>query len=90
MKHIEAGWQSYLKLVVPAGASAVQIRETRQAFFAGAAILMQKIMLIMDEDREPTAKDMEHMAAIQKELDDFGQQIDRRFFGEPPPRGKMS
>jgi hypothetical protein len=90
MKHIEAGWQSYLKLVVPANASPVQISETRQAFFAGAAILMQKIMLIMDEDREPTPQDMAHMAAIQKELDEFGAQIDRRFFGPTPPKGKMS
>jgi hypothetical protein len=90
MKHIEAGWQSYLKLVVPAGASPVQISETRQAFYAGAAILMQKIMLIMDEDREPTAQDMKHMADIQAELDEFGQQIDRRFFGPQPPKSKMS
>lgn len=37
MRFIERGWNSYRKLL-PADAPPIQIKETRQAFYAGAAI----------------------------------------------------
>lgn len=77
MKLIENGWNSYRRYVVPAEAGEQQVRETRQAFFAGAAILQALIMRKLSPGRdEITAEDMAMMAAIQAELDAFGQQLD--------------
>lgn len=82
MKLIEGGWKSYRRHVVPADAGEEQLRQTRQAFFAGAAILQTLIMRKLSPGRdEITAEDLALMAAIQKELDDFGQQLDVDMFG---------
>lgn len=80
MKAIEKGWKSYLTMVIPKDASAVQIEECRRAFYAGAAILLESMMLIMDADREPTANDLMKMASIQEELDAFAHQLDKQMF----------
>lgn len=76
MKLIENGWRSYRRYVVPAEAGEHQVRETRQAFFAGAAILQALIMKKISAGDEITAEDMAMMASIQAELDAFGQQLD--------------
>ncbi len=78
-RFIEKGWESYRRTVVPKDASEVQLKETRQAFFAGAAILFQTIMMSMDSGEEPTDADMRRMQALQDELDEFGAQIDARY-----------
>jgi hypothetical protein len=78
-KPIEAGWKSYRKLVIPKEATDVQIRECRQAFYAGAAILFKGIMGALDSESEPTDADMERMQRIQDELDEFGLQLDLRY-----------
>lgn len=80
-KLIERGWNSYRDMVLPKNAPDIQIRECRQAFYAGAAILMQGIMGALDSGDEPTDADMQRMAAIQDELDAFGQEIDKRYLG---------
>lgn len=82
MKFIEKGWQGYRKACVPANATEAQVTETKQAFFAGAAILFTTMMNVMDEDKEPTDADLHAMADIQKEIDDFGQSLDRKVFGQ--------
>lgn len=78
-KFIELGWKSYKTMVIPADAPDVQIKETRQAFYAGAAILFEGLMGGLDGGDEPTEADMQRMAAIQAELDAFGQEIDVRY-----------
>lgn len=82
MKYIERGWQRYRDLVIPADAPDVQIQECRQAYYAGAAVLMESIMATLDPGSEPTDADLERMNSIQAELDEFGQQIDRRYLGQ--------
>jgi hypothetical protein len=73
-------WNSYRELVVPADAPDVQLRETRQAFYAGAAALLTAVNeCLLDPGDEPTAADLERMAKIQNELDEFGQQLDSRY-----------
>ena len=67
-KLIEAGWISLRLAAIPLDASALQLEEMRNAFFAGAQHLFASIMDIMDEDREPTEKDMQRMDLIDKEL----------------------
>lgn len=80
-KPIEAGWQSYRSTVLPQDASEIQIRECRQAFYAGAAILFEGLMNALDPGDDPTEADLGRMAAIQNELDAFGQEIDKRYLG---------
>jgi hypothetical protein len=81
MKYIEKGWQSYRNMVLPSGASDVQVKECRQAFYAGAAILLESIMATLDPGTEPTEADFQRMTNIQIELDEFGQQLDKRYLG---------
>lgn len=77
-KLIQRAFESYRRYVMPAEAGEVQVRETRQAFFAGAAVLQTTIMrkLSPTGPDEITAEDMALMSAIQAELDEFGHQLD--------------
>ena len=77
-----AGWESYRLNVLPDEAGEIQIKETRRAFFAGAAIIMETLMLALDPGDEPTDADMQRMADLQAEIDEFGQAIDREAFGK--------
>ena len=62
-------------------ASPPQVEETCQAFFAGAACLQRLMIETVSDGDDVTSKDMAFMAAIQAEIDEFGQDLDRRFFG---------
>lgn len=81
MKYIERSWDGYRKLL-PADASETQVRETKQAFYAGAAIIFTGMIHMMDGGDEPTDGDMRRMMEIQLEIDAFGQQLDKRVFGQ--------
>lgn len=76
---IETGWQGY-RALLPDSAGEVQIRETRQAFFAGATVLFEFLMRHgLDEGEEPTADDEQQMQAIESELREFWRALDRRY-----------
>lgn len=80
-KPIERAFASYRRMVMSAGAGPVQVKETRQAFFAGAAVLMQAVMQNLSDGQDVTADDMAMMAAIQAELDAFGLTLDVELLG---------
>lgn len=82
MNYIEKGWEGYRKLLPP-NASEVQIRETRQAFYGGAAILFEALMRGLDEGEEATDGDVQIMTDIQRELQEFGAQLDRKYLDLP-------
>jgi hypothetical protein len=81
---VEAGWQSYRMVVIPANASTVQLVESRKAFFAGAQHLFSSIMVALDPGSEPTEADLERMDKINAELRAFGEEIQRSIV----PKGK--
>lgn len=81
MKYIQGGWESYRRNCIPADAPDIQLRECRQAFFAGAAVLLKSIMATLDPGTEPSDTDLLRMASIQAEVDAFGQELDKRAFG---------
>lgn len=81
-KFIQSAWTSYRKMVVPPDAPPIQIQECKQAFFAGAATLFNCLLNGFDSSDDITKSDLQSMADIQSEIDDFGQQIDRRYFGD--------
>jgi hypothetical protein len=55
MTTVRKEWESYRREVLPATASAIQIQESRRAFYAGAEMLMCAILRGLD----PTALDAE-------------------------------
>lgn len=75
---IEAGWQGLRLMAVPPGAPPVQIREMRNAFFAGAQHLFSTIMRTLDPGDEPTEADMRRLDNIQAELDAFIKDFEAR------------
>lgn len=70
-KLIEAGWVGLRIAAIPLDASAVQLDEMRNAFFAGAQHLFGSVMTIMDPGVGPTEKDIERIALIARELRAF-------------------
>ena len=83
-KLIQHGWESYRRNVVPADASPIQINETRQAFYAGASILFEALMRVMDSDDEAASKGTRVMNDLQTEVSDFGAELDQSAFGQKP------
>jgi hypothetical protein len=80
MKYIERGWLHYRAMVIPADASEIQVTESRQAFFAGAAILFTALTHpdVLDPGLEATDNDLMKMADLQAEIDAFGQELDKK------------
>jgi len=74
-KLIEAGWVGYQLMVLPKGASEIQVNECRLAFFAGAQHLFGSIMTVLDAGDEPTDDDMARMDLIDRELEEFLKQF---------------
>lgn len=76
--HIEEGWRSYRNKVVPKDAPPVQVRETRLAFYAGVAHLLETLLTRLAPGREPTDADFKMMDDIHQEVDAFIRQLGRR------------
>lgn len=69
---IEAGWIGLRISAIPREASATQLEEMRNAFFAGAQHLFSSIITILDPgDVEPTEADLARMSLINTELNTF-------------------
>ena len=74
-KLIEAGWIGLRIAVISPDAPQVQIDEMHMAFFAGAQHLFTSIMSVLDPGAEPTEMDLQRMALIATELEQFGTQF---------------
>lgn len=68
---IGSEWRSYRTRVIPITASAIQARECRLAFYAGAAALLRVILAHLEPGEEPTAQDLQTMDEIDAELRAF-------------------
>lgn len=75
---IEAGWVGLRLVAIPLDAPPAQLDEMRNAYFAGAQHLFSSIMTILEPDAEPTAKDLQRMDLIDRELRTFIQQFELR------------
>lgn len=73
MKVIAASWQEYVAKVLPAGVGpdSVQYQETRQAFYAGATVMLAEQLKLMQDDHAPTPADVKVMEGIAEELREF-------------------
>lgn len=70
-KLVEMEWRQYAERVLPPDAPRVQMMETRRAYYAGAASLLNLIMRHASPGDEITAEDDRLMDDIQAELDGF-------------------
>lgn len=76
-KRIEQCWLDYRNKVIPPFAPEVQVIESKRAFYAGAASLLNAVMVMLDQgSTEPTDADLEKMDQIQQELVDFAQEVE--------------
>lgn len=66
-------WSIYKKNVVPEDASQVQLKETRQAFFAGAWAIFSTLPELLEEGEDATERDMRVMESIALELHEFNE-----------------
>lgn len=73
-KTIKEFWISYYKNVIPKDAPDTQIKESRRAFYAGAAAMFQAINILAPED-EPTLEDIQHVDNLNKELLEFADEV---------------
>jgi len=69
---IETACRTYAKLVVTKGAGATQIKETKQAFFGGAASTYTLMIGGLSSVPEPTESDLHKLRDIFDELSAFG------------------
>ena len=71
-KTIATLWDEYTSAVFRGmQPEAMQIYETRKAFYAGAFAFLQEQMVALDPGREPTESDLEWMTDILDELEAF-------------------
>jgi hypothetical protein len=86
-KLIEAGWIGLRLAAIDPEAPDIQLREMRNAFFAGAQHLFAAINDVLDEDSEPTVDDLYRMTKIDAELRTFAVEFCREN-GLPDPTGQ--
>lgn len=72
---IEAGYIGMRMTLIPPTATEGQVRDMRLAYMAGAQHLFAALMVILDEDAEPTDTDMRRMELINKELAAFADEL---------------
>jgi hypothetical protein len=70
-KLVESGWVSLRLMAIPENASALQLEEMRNAFFAGAQHVFGSMMAMFDEGEEATEADMRRMDLMSAELNEF-------------------
>jgi hypothetical protein len=71
---IAEGWKTYRRQVVPDGANSIQIRETRRAFYAGAAWLLS-LAGALGEDDTPEDVGVEILNGIHEEITRFSNDV---------------
>lgn len=68
---IAEGFESLRVAVMPKGASQVQIDDCQRYYYAGAMKLLDSLVDVVGEGREPTTGDLEKLTAIYNELTEF-------------------
>jgi hypothetical protein len=68
-------WADYAEKVLPAHAPAVQKQETRRAFYAGAAAMLDAIVGGLEGGEDATEGDLAHMDDLQRELLTFAADV---------------
>jgi hypothetical protein len=76
MKRIYNEWRSFENSVlIPIGASRLQRREMRRAFYAGAQRLFAVMVNGASDQEDVTEADLQMMEGISQELDQFARDV---------------
>lgn len=70
-KLIYEGWNAYAEHVLPKNVSPVQRKETRQAFYSGAAHLWDSFIHALGPGEEADPPDLALAEGVQREIDDW-------------------
>lgn len=76
---IDRAWLTWKMLAIAADADELHSRDCEMAFKAGTATLFWSIMKMLDPGEEPTDADLEKMADLSREIEDFTKTFDQRF-----------
>lgn len=68
-------WDQFARKVLPKDAPYIQRQEMRRAFYGGAQAILFRVLVALSPDSEPTAEDLQVMADLDQELQDFGKLI---------------
>jgi hypothetical protein len=77
-KLIEAGF-AVLRNSMPPDTTPERVQEARLYYLAGCEHVWTTLHQVMDEDREPTDRDMQRMAKLQEEIDAARAELMLRF-----------
>lgn len=69
--HIKTNWDTFNRLAMPKDAPEVQVREMRNAFYAGVAMIFAEIMDQLDNPNLTNDEGGEFMAEIHSEVNEF-------------------
>lgn len=81
-KPLHAAWENYQRMVLPSIAGPGQVTACKMAFFTGASVTLQVIMIGMSDGSEPTDTDVELLSILQAEMAEFGQELDAAVLGK--------
>jgi hypothetical protein len=82
MKRVKQQWRTYRELCLPKDMPAEELESRRLAYFAGAAVLFNFIVGgALSEGPGETQGDIQLMGDLQAELDEFGQELDKKTLG---------
>jgi hypothetical protein len=71
-------WDGFKDKTIPANAPPIQIKEMRNAFYAGGLCLFNWFLMQMDEGDEPTDPDLAKVSALNDELEAYFRQFQQR------------
>ncbi len=68
-------WNEFSRTVLPKDAGAVQRKEMRRAFYAGAQCILFRLIASFAPESEPTDADLKIMQDLDQELQDFAKAV---------------
>jgi hypothetical protein len=70
-------WNDYSDKFIPKEAPAIQLNEMKKAFYAGAEILLFKMIIAFAPESEPTEADLQIMDDLHTEIKKFNEEQGR-------------
>jgi hypothetical protein len=74
-RYIEEQWNEFRRSVLSKDAPQIQIDEMRKAFFAGVVALFGHVLGNLSEGNDVKEQDLQMMASIHEELEEFRDEI---------------
>ncbi len=76
-KRLMAEQWTLFEKIISKDAPAIQRKEMKRAFYAGAQCILFRVIQAFAPETEPTAEDIQIMEDVHQELQEFAQQVQR-------------